>query len=123
MSDVQRYAVITGAIGPTVNGGDYVKYTDYQAIEKELKVFKNDAGLHQHGLRLKIKALEKENERLRLERDMLALNPSGKEPCVFHVMKDGDVDIVFWNESPPATQRCPVVPSYYKYGLKENNDG
>ncbi|HEX7911765.1 MAG TPA: hypothetical protein VF534_27240 [Paraburkholderia sp.] len=32
---IQRYALLAGAIGPTVSGGDLVMYSDYEALAQE----------------------------------------------------------------------------------------
>ena len=51
-------------------------------------------------------------ERLRLERDVLALNFGRKESGVFVVMNGTDVEAVSWLEGQSASQPSPNMPSY-----------
>ncbi len=54
-------------------------------------------------------------DRLRLERDMLSLNPARKGPAVFSVMgADGNVSGVVWSDSQQATDRELVFPKWYR---------
>ena len=51
-------------------------------------------------------------ERLRLERDMLALNGGRKDPCVFVVMNGNEVDGVVWPEQQTGSSQTIKFPSY-----------
>jgi hypothetical protein len=44
MKHVQRYTTISGAVGPTISGGDWVKHEDYAALEAEVRRLREDAG-------------------------------------------------------------------------------
>jgi hypothetical protein len=59
-----------------------------------------------------INQLKAQVERLRLERDMLALN-RGKESQVFVVMDSGSVSCVAWPKSQSATQQLLNFPVWY----------
>lgn len=39
---IQRYVLLAGAIGPTVSGGDWVKYEDYAALEADVRALRDD---------------------------------------------------------------------------------
>lgn len=43
MKDPQRYALLAGAIGPTISGGDLVMYSDYEALAQECEALREDA--------------------------------------------------------------------------------
>jgi hypothetical protein len=58
--------------------------------------------------------------KLRLERDVLALNFGGKDNRVMIVMgDDGNVARVAWPNNQAATERLVVMPSYYTLGAAE----
>ena len=67
----------------------------------------------------RLEELEAENKRLRLERDVAALNLSDKETQVRVVMLDDEVLAVTWPENQAATDRLVKFPAWYK---GETND-
>ena len=67
----------------------------------------------------RLEELESENKRLRLERDVAALNLSDKETQVRVVMFNGEILEVVWPENQAATERPVKFPAWYE---GENND-
>ena len=68
----------------------------------------------------RLEELEAENKRLRLERDVAALNLSDKETQVRVITRvDGEVHSVVWPENQAATDRLVKLPAWYK---GETND-
>lgn len=62
--------------------------------------------------------------RLRLERDMLALNPAGKDPAVFSVMgTDGNISGVVWSNPQRTTDRELVFPKWYRVAAEKGAEG
>lgn len=39
---LQRYALLAGAIGPTISGGEWVKHSDCEALDQECEALKHD---------------------------------------------------------------------------------
>ena len=59
-----------------------------------------------------VKMLCESHERLRLERDLLAINGGRKEPCVFTIMSGGIVSGVCWVDNQSASHESLKMPDW-----------